>query len=124
MRLLLFLDSPRSLRLLRSSLRELEADISTGADSEQTKQCRAELRHGQFIVNTCDKHYSQDKCPDKDLKAVKTDQVVFREQVIHHSFPGRPCEVGTLPAVIRQPFPHFILLPLIVVQRVLVRRGY
>src|SRR6266566_6992132 len=119
MRLLLFLDSPRSLRLLRSSLRELEADISASADSEQTKQRRAELRHRQFIVNICDKHYSQAKCPDKDLEAVKTDQVVFREQVIHHPFPCRPCEVGTLPAVIREPFPHFILLPLIVVQRVL-----
>src|SRR6266446_11004013 len=124
MRLLLFSDSPKSLRLLRSSLRELEADISAGADSEQTKQRSAELRHRQFIVNICDKHYSQDKCPDKDLEAMKTDQVVFREQVIHHPFPRRPCKVGTLPALIREPFPPFILLPLIVVQRVLVRRGY
>src|SRR5437764_8299956 len=114
----------KSLSLLRSSLRELEADISTGANSEQTKQRCAELRHRQLIVNICDKHYSQDKCPDKDLEAVKTDQVVFSEQIIHHPLPGRPCEVGTLPAIIGEPFPHVILLPLIVVQRMLVQRGY
>src|SRR6266567_4553728 len=124
MRLLLFLDSPRSLRLLRSSLRELEADISASADSEQTKQRRTELRHRQFIANICDKHYSQDECPNKDLEAVKADQVVFREQIIHYPFPCRPCEVGTLPAIIRQPFPNLILLLLIVVQRLLVRRRY
>src|SRR5437867_1666768 len=109
--------------LLRFTLRKLKADISASADSEQTKQRRAERRHRQFIVNICDKHYSQDKCPDKNLEAVKTDKVVLREQIIHHPLPGRPCEVGTLPAIIRQPFPHFILLPLIFVQRVFIRGG-
>ena len=112
------------LSLLRFSLRELETDISACADPEQAKQRRAELRHRQFIVNICDKYYSQDKCPDKDLEAVKTDLVVFREEVVHDPFPSRPCEVGALPAIIREPFPHFILLPLILVQRVLVRRRY
>src|SRR5207249_12027460 len=119
MRLLLLSDRPTS--LLRLCLRDLEPDISASADSEQTKQSCTELRHRQFIVNICDKHYSQDECPDKDLEAMKTDQVIFREKVVHHSFPGRPCEVGTLPAIIREPFPHFILVPLILVQRVLVR---
>jgi hypothetical protein len=75
--------------LRRFSFRKLEADISAGANSEQTKQRRTELRHRQFVINIHDKYYSQDKCPNKDLEAVKTDLVVFREKVIQH-----PSQIG------------------------------
>src|SRR5215471_6862647 len=101
---------------MRFGLREFEPDISAGANPEQAKQCRAELRHCQFVVNVHEKDYPQDKCPDKDLEAVETDLVVFREKVIHHPPPRRPCEVSTLPAIIRQPFSNFILPLLIVIQ--------
>jgi hypothetical protein len=101
--------------LRRFTFRKLEADISASADSEQTKQRGTELRHCQFVVNARDKHYSQDKCPNKNLEAVKTDHIVFREEVMHHPFPRWPGEISTLPAIIRQPFPHLILLLFIVV---------
>src|SRR5437763_1829015 len=101
--------------LRRFTFRKLEADISASADSEQTKQGRTELRHRQFVVNIQDKDYPQDKCPDKNLETMEADAVVFREKVVQHPFPGRPGEIGTLPSIIRQPFPHLILLLFIVV---------
>ena len=53
-------------------LGEFEADVRAGAESHQSQQSGAEIRHRQAIVNRGDKNNPEDNRPRKNLEPVET----------------------------------------------------
>ena len=70
--------------------RELESNISSGAQAHQAKQRRVEFRHSQFAIYAAHENYAQDQGPRHHLEAVKANALAAAQDVLDES-PGDGC---------------------------------